>query len=160
MTTDDFCFKAAHIAIRSVADKATLSRVSSRILNNELIYVEDTGMLYIKSNNAIKPISGGTTGDEDFGGGETGMTQEELKQWLLSNDYITADDKLNSYKLSPIADLKLIHEGSGKSFNIEIDSEGNISGTEIVNITQDGGNNSETFVSRGVVAHYNIGSDY
>lgn len=152
ITTDDFAFKAAHITIRAVADKVTLTRVSTRILNNELIYVEDEGVLYIKSNNVVRPISGGSS--EDIGGGNTnnGMTQEELKQWLLDNNYITSDNEFN-----PISDITFVHEGSGKKFKMGVDSEGIFSGKEIINIQEDTGNDATQFVSRGAVAYYNIG---
>ncbi len=153
ITTDDYTFKAAHITIRSVADKNTLDKVSSRILNNELIYVESESALYIKSNYQIKPISGGNISDN-------GMTQEELKQWLLENGYITSNNQLNGYNLSPIADLTFVHEGSNKKFEVSVDSQGNVIGKEINQIKQDQGNNETSFKFRGAVAHYNLENNY
>lgn len=154
-TTDDYTFKAAHITIRSVKSKNILQSIADRILNNELIWVEAESQLYIKSNYKLIPLSGKGTNPDD-----TGMTEQEVKQWLIANNYITEDGQLNSTNLSPLSEITFIHEGSQKKFNITIDSNGELKSREIENIPSDSGNDSEDFVSRGAVAYYNLGTGY
>lgn len=88
------------------------------------------------------------------------MTEEEIKQWLIENKYITENDQLNSYNLSPISEITFIHEDSNQKFNIKIDSEGNLYSRKIEDIAEDTGNSSPGFVSRGAVAYYNLGTNY
>lgn len=154
-STDDYTFKAAHITIRSVKTKNILDSVANRILNNELVWVESESQLYIKSNYKLIPLSG-----KGSGGEESGMTEQEVKDWLIANNYITADGKLDGTNLSNLSEITFIHEGSQKKFNITVDSEGTLRSKEITNITEDSGNESKDFVSRGAVAYYNLGVNY
>lgn len=152
--TDDYSFKAAHITIRSVKTKEILNKLSDRILNNELIWVESDSQLYIKSKYKLIAIGSKSGGDD------SGMTEEEVKQWLIDNNYITSNGQLQSANLAPIADITFIHEDSNKKFKVTVDSEGNLKGTEIVKYKEDTGNPSETSVKRGTVAYYNAGTKY
>lgn len=152
--TDDYAFKAAHITIRSVKTKEVLTKLSDRILNNELIWVESDSQLYIKSKYKLIAL-GSNSGSDD-----TGMTEEEVKQWLLEHNYITQNGELQSANLAPIADITFIHEDSNKKFKVTIDSEGNLKGNEDIVYKEDTGNDVSTHVRRGVVAHYNAGTDY
>ena len=80
---DNFTYKAAHITIRSVSTPEILTSISDKILNNELIWVESSSALYIKTNGTIKALNTSSGGDIN-----TGMTQQEMINWLLENNLV------------------------------------------------------------------------
>ena len=118
-------FEAAHLTIRSVKNPEVLGALSSQLQNNELVWVESTSSLCIKTNGIIKSI--GKTSNSD-----SGMTQQELIA-SLENLGIIVSSKNNEYdiKLNNISGITFIHQETGKKFNIGIDSEGNLRSSEI-----------------------------
>lgn len=146
---DNFTYGAAHITIRSVKTLKILEKIQDRLLNNELIWVESENTLYIKSNYKLISLSGGS-----INGGEN-MNSEEILELLKEQGIITSEGDLNSAKLNTISSIKFIHEDSGKSFNVYVDSEGVIQTQEINSQKEDTGNPENQLVERGAAAYYN-----
>lgn len=155
---ENFAFKAAHIAIRSVANKDTLLAVKSRLMENELVLVEEEGQLYIKNKNQLISLSSKTTTDNET------MTSEQILNILIEAGYITKDEELNSATLSAIDELTFIHTESGKQFNIKVNSDGKLIIDQNQEITPDTWNSSTdgkiNYTKRGAVGHYTLGSNY
>lgn len=155
---DNFTYKAAHITIRSVSTPEILTSISDKILNNELIWVESSSALYIKTNGTIKALNTSSGGDIN-----TGMTQQEMINWLLENNLVKqATD--GSYELntgdstSTFGSITLIHEKSGKSFEVTVDDSGNLRCIEAADTAEDIGGNADEKLHRGAVALYELGS--
>lgn len=134
-TPDDspYKYKVAHLTIRAVPTYKVAVSLTDYLLENELIYVEDTGILYIKNDYKIKAISGGGTpggGDNGDNDDDTTMNANELLQVLQEKGIIqTEQDSNGNYKflgLSPLDGITLVHEATQKEFNISVDAEGNI----------------------------------
>jgi hypothetical protein len=154
--TDDFSYKAAHITIRSVEKYSTLSNLRSRLLQNELVWVEEENQLYIISTESKKIVALSSGGGGQHSDTDT-MTDQELLIMLQDAGYVTADEKLNSVKLNDIEGLTFIHTESGNKFNVSLDSEGNLVTTKITDdILEDTGSQSSSFAFRGAVARYSI----
>lgn len=134
---EDYKFKAAHITIRSVEKQADLVSVKDQIMNNELIWVEETNRLWIKTKNALTIIGGGNNDDID----DTGMTQEEMIAALEEMGIVQETN--GDLKLSNLAvdDITFIHQASGRRFKFDIDESGELHSQEI-------GKDSDTFTSR------------
>ena len=124
---DDYKYKVAHITIRSVANYSILESIKDQLPENELIFVENNSRLYIKNNYKLVPIGGGNGGGGNTPIDDSGMTREETLE-LLSSMGISTDDQGN---LSLLSDVVFIHQDTGIKFKLNIDSEGNISTTEI-----------------------------
>lgn len=133
-TDEDYKYRVAHLTIRSVKDQNELVSVHPQLLDNELIWNEDTNKLWIKSKNKLVAIgsAGGSGGDIPGGGGEdSGMTKEELIQALSEMGIIkeaNGDLSLNNVALG---DITFIHTGSGARFKYSIDTEGNLVSTPL-----------------------------
>lgn len=154
--TDDFTYKAAHITIRSVKTYDTLINLRSRLLQNELVWVEEENQLYIISTESKKIVALSSGGGGQHPDTDT-MTEEELLRMLQDAGYVTADNKLNSVKLNDIGSLTFIHTESGNKFNVSLDSEGNLITTKVTdNILEDEGPENSSFAFRGAVARYSI----
>lgn len=150
---EDYKFNAAHITIRSVSNKNVLDKIQNQLLNNELVWIENTRTLCLKSNNKICTIGGTNT--------ENTMTTAELISTLETLGIIVNNPTEGEYnlELNNIATFTFIHEETGKKFNITIDSEGNlISSPEVTNLISDrlksiSLNNNE---SRGFISNLRI----
>ena len=158
--TDDFTFKAAHLTIRSIETREKLEQVKDRLLNNELIWVENTNRLYIKSNYKIVAVGSGTISDDDNYEEEV-MDTQQLTEWLVETGLVNYDGvnySLVNDKLNPFESIVFKHEGSGKTFNISVDAEGNFKSAEqhkLKSLVQNP--SSDTYAYRGAVAYYQLG---
>ena len=125
-TDDTYKYRVAHITIRSVKDESELQSIKRQLPANELIYNEQTGVLWIKTSNGdVKPISGSGSQQDD------GMDKSEIKEWLEQNGIIVSDDGSTPVELNKISDITFIHQATGKKFKFEVDSEGNLISEEI-----------------------------
>lgn len=130
---EDYKYRVAHLTIRSVLNYAELEEIKDQLPKNELIYNEDNGGLYIKLDSGkVKRISGGSGGNEEPGGETTpsGMEKQEIIEWLAANGIIVSEDG-GELSLSPVSDITFVHQGTGKRFKFEADSEGNLHATEL-----------------------------
>lgn len=148
---DQFAFKAAHITIRSVETKNTLLQLKDRLMENELVLVEDESQLYIKNKNQLISLSSGKTTDDTI------MTNEEILQILKDAGYITVDDKLSSVKINDIEKLTFIHSESNQKFNVSINSDGKLLVNQKTIINPDT-NVTPSMQVRGAVGKYTLGS--
>ena len=112
-------YGAAHITIRSVSDTSVLESIQDQLLNNELIFVENTRNLWIKNNDNLINIGSGGGSDPD-----TGMTETEVINLLKEMGIVREDG--GNLQLSDISDLTFIHEGTGARFKFTVDGEGNL----------------------------------
>ena len=152
---ENFTFKAAHIAIRSVANKDTLLAVKSRLMENELVLVEEEGQLYIKNKNQLISLSSKTTTDNET------MTSEQILKILKDAGYITTSGELDSATLNAIESLTFIHSESGQQFNMQINSDGKLIIDQNINIVPDNWPGNELIYNkRGAVGHYTLGNNF
>ena len=128
---EDYKYKVAHITIRSVSNYTELKSIEDQLPKNELIYNEESGTLYIKTATKVKAISGGG-GKEDEGEETSGMEKQEIIAWLAKNGIIVTDEG-GDLKISQIADITFVHQGTGKKFKFEADAEGKLHSTELSN---------------------------
>ena len=159
--SETFSYKAAHITIRSVKNKSTLESIKNRLLSNELIWVEDTSKLYILTNNNLIQIGSSTGGSDSDDSGETD-TMTDIAQWLRDENLITEKSSgnyyLNSARLNDISSVTFKHEGSGKTFNISIQTDGTLKSQEIKgSLTPETTPNPQAIGARGAVARYTLG---
>lgn len=155
-------FKAAHITIRSVETESILEDIKEQLLNNELIFVEGTSTLWIKSNDNL--INIGATSSSS-GSTSSGMTESEIIDLLTSMGIIQSDE--NGYlSLNNISDLTFVHEATGKKFKFQVNSTGSLVSQEIPDdseklsnrITSSGvglGNNVRGFIGQLRIAENN-----
>ena len=162
--TDDFTFKAAHITIRSVTNKAMLDSVKDKILDNELIWEEEKSTLYIKTNGTIKSIKSSSTDEEDD---NTGMTQEEMITWLTSQNLIKLKEgSIKDYELvqtdlnTTFGSITFKHEKSGNSYEVTVDDTGTLRCVQMATTDSDVGGDNGTYSVRGAVAKYELGSEF
>lgn len=128
----DYKYKVAHITIRSVSNYAELKSIEDQLPKNELIYNEESGVLYIKTATRVKAISGngGGGGSDEPGGDTSGMEKSEIIEWLAKNGIVVTDEG-GELKLQQIADITFVHQGTGKMFKYEADAEGKLHATEL-----------------------------
>ena len=120
---DDYKYKVAHLTIRSIDTFETLESIEDELLINELIFVEDTAQLWIKTKRGLKPISGSSDP------GEEGMTEQEMLDKLKDMGIVYVDG--TGLQMSDISDVTFINQNTGKTFKFEVDSEGDLKSTEI-----------------------------
>lgn len=134
---NDYKYQAAHITIRSVKTDDILEKIKSQLQNNEMVWVESTSTLYIKSNNKFYPIgSVKLDGDSDSDNKEIYdiMTTKELADALQSMGIVvgaTYDSSgeiitLNDIKINQIADVTFVNNETGNKFTYSADTEGNL----------------------------------
>lgn len=132
-TDDGYKYRVAHITIRSVKNEDELMSIKNQLPANELIYNEQTGVLWIKtSSGTVRPISGSGGQQED-----DGMTKEQTKEWLEQNGIIVSDDGTEPVQLNKISDITFIHQETGKKFKFTVNSEGELVSEEIPEVTLD-----------------------
>lgn len=126
----DYKYRVAHLTIRSVANTDELEQIKQQLPNNELIFEEANSKLWIKSKNRLIAIvgtgGGGGTTDSDM---TTEQLIEELKN--LGIIYESMEEGEATLKLSSIGDITFIHQGTGKQFKFEVDSEGSLVSSEL-----------------------------
>ena len=143
---ESYKFKAAHITIRSVEKQADLSGIKDQILNNELIWVEDTGRLWIKTNNILTIVGGGSGGTET----DTGMTKEEMIEALKEMGIVQEANGDISIQNLDVEDITFIHQASGRRYKFGIDETGALHSQELAD-------ESKTFAKR--IANKTLGPD-
>ena len=149
---EDYKFKAAHITIRSVDTQETLVSVKDQILNNELIYVEYDGKLWIKTNGKLATISGSSGG----GGGQdddSTMTKDELIVMLRDLGIIYETNNGVEINDLNLEDIVFIHQASGRKYKFSIDADGILHSQEMAN-------DSDKFATRISNAKMAIGDTY
>ena len=122
---NEYKYKVAHLAIRSVANYNVLESIEDQLINNELIIQEDNHQLWIKSNGGLYTVGGSSNPIID-----TGMTEQEMLDKLeeLGIVYIDSDKGL---QLSNIGDVTFINSDTGKKFKFNVNSEGELKSTVI-----------------------------
>lgn len=140
---ENYKYRVAHLTVRSIDNYQTLNSIKDQLPENELIYIEDSNTLYIKNDYKLKQISGGGGNQQNPENpdnpdnpdnppiDDSGMTQQETIE-LLRQMGITTDEQ-NNLNLS--SDIVFIHQDTGTKFKLHIDSEGNLSTSEITNDT-------------------------
>ena len=153
---DEETYRVAHIAIRSVRDTETLAKVKSKLVNNELVFDEDTEKLYIKINNKLINIGAPNSSDnpeipdipddpvnpDDPWSEDETMTNQEIIKALAQQGIITihyvdstlTDDDDNKYLPSNIIDytfnkigsVEFINEDTGKIYRFSADAYGEL----------------------------------
>lgn len=184
---NDYKYKVAHITIRSIENKETMESIQHQLLENELIFNEEDKTLWIKMKN-IGLVSIAGSGSEPGGGGnndDTNMTIDEIIRELMrlgiiyqdgeagewNEDYSELTPGTGNLKISSISDITFIHQATGKKFNFEVTSEGELKSTEIaidslikrLNILDNTGNYKVTTPGvngfRGFVSKLHCGED-
>ena len=125
---EDYKFKAAHITIRSIEKQSDLSSVKDQIMNNELIWVEDTARLWIKTNNLLTAIGGGSSTDPTE---DEGMTKEEMIQALQEMGIVQETNGDLSISNLNVEDITFIHQASGRRFKYSISEDGVLHSQEL-----------------------------
>lgn len=128
----------AHITIRSVTTDDMLNEIKNDLSANELIYVEHTNTLKIKNREGlIKTLLGGGSDNPLT---DTGMTQQEIFNWLTKNgivlesatDITAGDGIVNTHlRLAPIADVTFVNQSTNKTFKYTPQSDGTLRATEL-----------------------------
>ena len=118
----DYKYKAAHLTIRKVDTLDELEEVESRLLNNELIYQEDKGILWIKTKNGLRAIGSGDHSD-------TGMTVTEMIEELEKRGLIYKEG--NTWKVSDFSDVTFVHNDTRTRFKFEVSADGQLKGQEL-----------------------------
>ena len=154
----DYKFGAAHLTIRSVKNKSILESVSEYLQNSELVWVENIKKLYIKSDNQLIEIGSNSKQNNN-------MTTEELIGMLKNLGIVVSTVKEGQYnlELNDLTGVTFIHQETGKKFNIEVDSEGNLRSTLQDNNTLEerlkniklSDINTRGFISKLLIAEHN-----
>lgn len=129
---EKYKYEVAHITIRKVNNLETLKNIKNQLPEDELIYVKNLNQLWIKTDNDVRCISGGSNGNTDDNK-DSGMTQEETLKWLERNGIVgmTPSGDTNTISMNRIGDITFINQETGKSYKYAVDSDGNLKGTEV-----------------------------
>lgn len=129
---ESYKFKVAHLTIRSVESTSILTEMKDQILNNELIWDEGSGRLWIKTNNKLAVIGGGSSGTGGSSNTDSdNMTQEELINALKEMGIVyESGGGLNINNLS-VDGITFVHTASGKKFKFYVNSQGELCNDEI-----------------------------
>ena len=137
----DYKYEVAHIAIRSVKDKAMLDSVADHLRDNELIWNKETNTLHIKSNGKIYSIGSKSEDDKQK---DDNMTDKEIIEALVKmgivvnvkyktdehGDETDEIESLNNISLAPVSDITFINEDTNKKFTFSVNPEGNLVGKD------------------------------
>lgn len=124
-TDEDYKYDVAHITIRSVKSKDMLDSIKDQLLENELIYNTGDNCIYIKTDNKIKRISGGSYNGDGSDTDYEGMDKEELIELLESNGIIVTEDGSDNLILNKVGDITFVNE-AGDKFRYSADSNGEL----------------------------------
>lgn len=128
----------AHITIRSVTTDDMLNEIKNELSSNELIYVEHTNTLKIKNREGV--IKTLLSSGSDNPPTDTGMTQQEIFNWLTKNgivlesatDITAGNGIVNTHlRLAPIADVTFVNQQTNKTFKYTPQSDGTLKATEL-----------------------------
>jgi len=143
---NDYKYKVAHLTIRSVDNKEMMESIKEQLLENELIFKEDDGTLWIKmKNKGLVSIAGSSSGPSEDDDNDEIMTIEEIIRELKrlgiiyedgnpgtwDDDYQNLTPGTGNLKISSISDITFVHQATGKKFNFEVDADGELRSTEI-----------------------------
>lgn len=146
---ETYKFKVAHITIRSVENIDVLTSLKDQILNNELIWDEGSARLWIKTNNKLAVIGGGSGSNND---NNSNMTQQELIDALKEMGIVYEEGgSLNINDLT-VDGITFIHTATGRKYKFYINASGELCNEEIPN-------ESELFSSRVTKANYKFAKD-
>lgn len=126
----DYRYRAAHITIRSVETYAVLTEIKDQLPDNELIFVEGSNNLYIKSNNKLIKIGAGGQDDGSDTPIDEGMTEQEMLDKLTELGIVYNNDK-GELQINDVDYIKFIHNGTGKQFEYRTTAYGELKGEEI-----------------------------
>ena len=126
----DYRYRAAHITIRSVETYAVLQEIKDQLPDNELIFVEGSNNLYIKSNNKLIKIGAGGQDEGDDTPTDEGMTEQEMMDKLTELGIIYNDEEGN-LQFNNVDSIKFVHNGTGKEFEYRTTAYGELEGKEI-----------------------------
>lgn len=123
----NYKFKAAHITIRGVDDMKTLNALQYQLLPDELVWVEDTQKLWIKSKKSgeLIPIGGNNKDNKDKDK-DNNMTSAELASLLKELGIVVNDNDEVSLKLAPIEDITFINNSTNSKYKFTVNSEGSL----------------------------------
>ena len=121
---ENYKFGVAHLTIRSIQNNDMLKQVINQLQNNELIWIEATSELLIKSKGKIYNIGSNKHNNNN-------MTIEELIANLNNLGIIITNNQSGDYdiKLANLSGITFIHQETGKKFRLEVDSEGKLRST-------------------------------
>lgn len=142
---DEDSYRVAHIAIRSCKNYATIQKIAKQLANNELVFDENTEVLYIKAKGKIIKIGAASSGDDphnpdDWGEDDTIMTNQEIlkalaeqgiisikfKETFEDDDQQYASSNIENYNLNNIGSVKFVHEETGKIFEFKTNENGEL----------------------------------
>ena len=121
----DYRYKVAHLTIRSVTDDAELHEIKQYLPNNELVWVEETRTLCIKTNNKVIAIGGNSSssgGDDN----KDNMTQEELINALTELGIVYESNNGLELKQAKVEDITFVNSNLSNKYTYSIDSDGNL----------------------------------
>lgn len=135
---DDYKYEAAHIAIRSVKDKAMLERVEDLLIDTELIWNKKDKTLHIKSDGKIYTIGAIKSDEGDSDNNDDNMTNREIVDALvkmgivINAEYDENGDivSLENLKLNNIQDFTMINGDTGKEYVFGVDAYGSLVGKD------------------------------
>ncbi len=130
----DYRYKVAHITIRSVTDEKELSEIKQYLPSNELIWVEETRTLWIKTKNKVIQIggNGSSSGDDD---NKDNMTKEELITALQEMGIIYESDNGLELQQAKVEDITFVNSNLSEKYVYSLDSEGNLHSSVIPETT-------------------------
>lgn len=114
----DYKYSAAHITVRSVDTKATLEKIANRLLRNELVWVEASEALYIKTKKGLARVGGGSSDNDN-----TDITMDTVLESLREIGIVQNDN--SSVTLNAVADITFVNQ-AGEKYKTSVDSEGNL----------------------------------
>lgn len=131
---ESYKYDAAHITIRSVKTKSVADGILKQLLTNELVFCEDTGKLYIKTNNKLKQIAGSSSsGGDDPVNPDTpddeGMTETEVLDLLKKQGIIKEDG--GDLTITGLSDITFIHQDTNKKYKFFTDASGELVSQEV-----------------------------
>lgn len=128
---EDYKYEVAHITIRSVKTKGVADGILKQLLNDELVYCEDDGKLYIKTNNKLKQISGGggNSGGDTPVTPDDGMTETEVLDLLKKQGIIKEDG--GDLSITGLSDITFIHQDTGKKYKFFTNASGDLVSQEV-----------------------------
>lgn len=129
----DYRYKVAHITIRSVTDETELQEIKQYLPSNELIWVEETRTLWIKTKNKVIQIGGNGSSNDD--NNKDNMTQEELIKSLQEMGIVYESDNGLELQQAKVEDITFVNSNLSEKYVYSIDSEGNLHSAVIPKIT-------------------------
>lgn len=130
-------YNTAHITIRSVKNSTMLDEIKEDLHFNELIWVEESRKLMIKSSNGeVYSVGSGKEEDKDK---DNNMTRLEIAEKLVEMGIVIDAEfndqgelvSLNNIKLNDISSFTMINSETNKKFTFTVDPYGNLVGKDM-----------------------------